>query len=218
MSFTGFPAEAFEFFEGLRADNTRTYFTAHKAVYEDAVRGPLIALGADLEREFGPVKLFRPHRDVRFSADKSPYKTHQGAFCESAAGVGFYVQIDADGVLTAAGFHSHSREQTARYRAAVDAEASGTALTRIVAKLSRSGFETGGDKVRTRPRGCPPDHPRLDLMRHESLTAHRFRPPEPSLATATGLNVVRTDWRHLRPLNDWVLDHVGPPDGVPDGP
>lgn len=210
MTFTGFPAEAFEFYEGLLADNSKTYWAANKTVYEDAVRGPLIALVADLEHEFGPAQMFRPHRDVRFSADKSPYKTHQGAFCQLAPGIGFYVQIDADGVMTAGGFHTHSPEQTARYRRAVDDETSGAALVGIVGKLGKAGFVLGGDRVRTRPRGCPPDHPRLDLMRHQSLTAHRRLTPQPRLASAKALDIVRTDWRHLRPLNDWVLDNVGP--------
>jgi uncharacterized protein (TIGR02453 family) len=210
MTFKGIPVEAFEFYEGLQADNSKAYWTQHKSLYEDAVRGPLIALVADLEHEFGPAQLFRPHRDVRFSADKSPYKTHQGAFCELASGIGFYVQLDADGLMTAAGFHTHSTEQTARYRRAVDDETAGTALVGIVTKLGKAGFTLGGDQVRTRPRGCPPDHPRLELMRHQSLTAHRRVAPHPRLASVKALDLVRTDWRHLRPLNDWVLDHVGP--------
>jgi uncharacterized protein (TIGR02453 family) len=209
MSFTGFPAEAFEFYEGLRADNSRTYWDSHKSLYEDAVRGPLIALLADLEHEFGAAKLFRPYRDVRFSADKSPYKTHQGAFCQVASGIGYYVQVDAEAVMTAGGFHAHSRDQTGRYRAAVDAEPTGAALVDIVTKLGKAGFALGGDQVRTRPRGCPVDHPRLDLMRHEALTAHRVYPAHPRLAGASALNLIRADWRHLRPLNDWVLDNVG---------
>jgi uncharacterized protein (TIGR02453 family) len=209
VSFTGFPAEAFEFYEGLRADNSRTYWDSHKAMYEEAVRGPLIALVADLEHEFGAAKVFRPYRDVRFSADKSPYKTHQGAFCQVASGIGYYVQVDAEGVMTAGGFHVHSPAQTTRYRAAVDAEPTGTALVGIVTKLEKAGFELGGDTVRTRPRGCPPDHPRLDLMRHQALTAHRGYPADTKLATASALNLIRTDWRHLRPLTDWVLDNVG---------
>lgn len=210
VSFSGFPAEAFEFYEGLCADNSRTYWEGHKSLYEDAVRGPLIALVADLEHEFGAAKVFRPYRDVRFSADKSPYKNHQGAFCQLATGIGYYVQVDAEGVMTAGGFHVHSPDQTRRYRAAVDAEPTGTALERIVTKLTSAGFDLGGDRLRTRPRGCPPDHPRLELMRHNALTARRVYPAEPRLATASALNLIRTDWRHLRPLTDWVLDNVGP--------
>lgn len=79
MSFDGWPEEALEFYEGLAADNSKAYWTAHKAVYEDAVLRPMTGLLEELAAEFGEAKIFRPYRDVRFSADKSPYKTHIGA-------------------------------------------------------------------------------------------------------------------------------------------
>jgi uncharacterized protein (TIGR02453 family) len=207
--FTGFPDEAFAFYEGLSADNSKTYWTEHKATYESAVRDPLRALVEKLGPTFGELKVFRPYRDVRFSADKSPYKTHQGAFCQRADGVGFYLQLDADGLLTAGGFYAHTREQTARYRAAVDTDSAGRELEKIMKTLGRYGFEQGGDRVRTRPRGCPPDHPRLALMRHESLTASHRLPATVELSTPAALDLVRSDWRRLRPLVDWVLTHVG---------
>src|ERR1051325_11884594 len=75
MAFRGWPAEALEFYEGLEADNSKTYWTAHKTVYDEKVHAPMLALLAELEPEFGAGKIFRPYRDVRFSADKSPYKT-----------------------------------------------------------------------------------------------------------------------------------------------
>jgi uncharacterized protein (TIGR02453 family) len=209
MAFIGFPDEAFAFYEGLTADNSKTYWTQHKSTYESAVRDPLRALVDELGPTFGELKVFRPYRDVRFSADKSPYKTHQGAFCEQTGGVGFYLQLDADGLLTAGGFYAHSRDQTARYRAAVDSDSAGRELEKIMKTLGRYGFEQGGDRVRTRPRGCPPDHPRLALMRHESLTAAHRLPATAELSTPAALDLVRTDWRRLRPLVDWVLTHVG---------
>lgn len=208
MTFTGFPAEAFDFYEGLAGDNSRTYWNAHKRAYDDCVRGPLIALAADLEKEFGEATVFRPNRDVRFSADKSPYKNHQGVFCGAGEGVGFYVQVDADGVLTSGGFHARGPRRTAGYRAAVDNAETGVGLEKILAKLTKAGFDVGGDKVRTRPRGCPPDHPRLELMRHEFLTAHRRYAPGVRLDSPQALDLVRQDWRALRPLNDWILDNV----------
>jgi uncharacterized protein (DUF2461 family) len=81
VAFGGFPAEAFDFFEGLEADNSRTYWQANKALYDSCVKGPMEALLAEVAGEFGPGRIFRPHRDVRFSADKSPYKTNIGAVC-----------------------------------------------------------------------------------------------------------------------------------------
>jgi len=209
-TFAGFPAEAFSFYEGLEADNSKTYWTAHKDVYDRCVRGPLTALADELAPGVkSEPKIFRPYRDVRFSADKSPYKTHQGVFCEVASGVGYYMHVDAAGLYTAGGFHSHSREQTARYRAAVDADDTGAALERIIRTLARQGFSPGGDRVKTRPRGCPADHPRLELMRHESLVAGRQHLAGPELEGRAALDLVRTDWRRLRPLVEWIEANVG---------
>ena len=69
VTFRGWPSEALEFYEGLTADNSKTYWTAHKAVYESQVLAPMEALLVELEAEFGAGKIFRPYRDVRFSAD-----------------------------------------------------------------------------------------------------------------------------------------------------
>ena len=73
MSFAGFPDEGLVFYEGLEADNSRTYWLEHRDRYESAVRAPLLALVEELAPEFGTPKVFRPYRDVRFSKDKTPY-------------------------------------------------------------------------------------------------------------------------------------------------
>lgn len=207
-AFTGFPDEAFVFYEGLAADNSKTYWTAHKDVYESCVRGPMQALVDELAPTYGDAKIFRPYRDVRFSADKSPYKDHQGAYFAVAGEIGYYVQVDADGLFTAGGFYGHTREQTARYRAAVDDDRTGARLVSIVARLGRQGFTIEGERVRTRPRGCPPDHPRLELMRHASLYASRRHEPGPRVESAEALDIVRDDWRALAPLVEWLATHI----------
>jgi uncharacterized protein (TIGR02453 family) len=204
MSFTGFSDEAFEFYEGLSVDNTKAYWTAHKATYEQHVRAPMLELFDELEPEFGPVKLFRPYRDVRFSKDKSPYKTHQGGL----AG-GFYFQIDADGLRAAGGMYAPGPEQLQSYRAAVDADASGKALEAIVDQLRAGGYEIAGDRLKTRPRGVSADHPRLDLLRHRSLYAHHGWPPDPWVQTPDVIGRVRAAWRDLRPLVEWGHEHIG---------
>ena len=101
MSFTGFPDEGLVFYEGLEADNSKTFWTAHKAEYDAFVRAPMLALLEGLGGEFGTAKMFRPYRDVRFSHDKTPYKTHQGAVVTpDGRGTGsWYVQVSSDGLL-----------------------------------------------------------------------------------------------------------------------
>ncbi|KOS57047.1 MULTISPECIES: DUF2461 domain-containing protein [Rhodococcus] len=202
--FTGFPVAALDFYEDLEADNSKPFWAAHKAVYDDCVRGPMLALLAELEPEFGAGKAFRPHRDVRFSADKSPYKTHQGGFVQTGPGVGFYVQIDAAGLRVAGGFYRGSSAQVAAFRAAVDDTRRGPRLEPLVRRLHRAGYEIGGERLKTRPRGVAEDHPRLDLLRHKSLTAARTHPSPEWIDTPRTLDEVRTAWRDVRPLVEWL--------------
>jgi uncharacterized protein (DUF2461 family) len=72
VRFTGFPREALAFFAGLEADNSKAYWQANTATYDEAVRGPMEALLAEVAAEFGRGSVFRPYRDTRFSHDESP--------------------------------------------------------------------------------------------------------------------------------------------------
>ncbi|WP_327589271.1 DUF2461 domain-containing protein [Nonomuraea sp. NBC_00507] len=208
MGFTGFPDEAFIFYEGLEADNSKTYFTRHKQLYEEAVRAPMVALTDELAAEFGPAQLFRPYRDVRFSKDKSPYKTHQGAFVDLMPGIGLYVEISASGLFTAGGFYTQAADQVARYRAAVDEDLSGKPLTAITDALAAAGYEVGGERLKTKPRGFTEDHPRIDLLRHKSLYAGMRFEPEPWVHTAEARARVEQTWRAFGPLVEWLCTHV----------
>jgi uncharacterized protein (TIGR02453 family) len=208
MGFTGIPDDAFVFYEGLEADNSKTYFTRHKHLYEEAVRAPMLALTEELAAEFGQAQLFRPYRDVRFAKDKSPYKTHQGAFVERMPGIGLYVEVSAAGLYTAGGVYSQAADQVARYRAAVDEDLSGKPLEAIVAALRAAGHEVSGDRLKTRPRGVPDDHPRLDLLRHRSLHAGSRFEPESWVHTPEVADRVRDSWRDYAPLIEWLCAHV----------
>src|ERR1700746_2806662 len=115
MAFRGWPVEAVEFYEGLEADNSRTYWQEHKALYERAVKGPMEELLAELAGQFGEGKIFRPYRDVRFSADKAPYKTHMAATLSS----GGYVQLSSAGLGAGSGMYMMAPDQLDAYRRAV---------------------------------------------------------------------------------------------------
>jgi uncharacterized protein (TIGR02453 family) len=196
-----FGDEAFEFYEGLRADNSKTYWTAHKQIYDDFVRAPMQQLLDDLAARFdGEPKVFRPYRDVRFSADKSPYKTAQGGVVLVAPEIGYWVQVDAEGVAVGGGFFSRDRERVARYRAAVDLDAAGGALEKVLGKLAKAGFAKGEPSLRTRPRGVSADHPRLELMRHEHVTVSRHVEPGENIDADS----VAADWKRVKPLVEWV--------------
>ncbi|WP_370186820.1 DUF2461 domain-containing protein [Aeromicrobium sp.] len=208
MTFAGFPVAALDFYDDLEVDNTKTFWEEHRHVYDEAVRAPMVALTAALEDEFGPAKIFRPYRDVRFAKDKTPYKTHQGAFVAVAPSTGYYVQVGAPGVRTGVGFYQAPPARLASFREAVDHETFGVGLQRILGRLERQGWTVGGDAVKTAPRGWSADHPRIDLLRHRSLTLGRDHGFEPYVHTAELLERVRADWRAGKPFLDWVLTHV----------
>ena len=208
-AFSGFPPGALAFYEGLEADNTRDHWHEHRSTYESEVREPMLALLDALEDEFGEARLFRPNRDVRFSADKSPYKTHQGALVGVGTSLGYYVQLSADGLRAGGGFRVTSPAQTARFRAAVDAPSTGLELERLLAALVGKGFEIVGDAVETTPRGYAADHPRIETLRHKELMVVRDFGAPAWLHTRRALTQVRDAWRAVRPLTEWLGATVG---------
>ena len=168
----------------------------------------MTALCAALEPEFGKAKIFRPYRDVRFAKDKTPYKTHQGAYVGVGPATGWYVEISPRGLRTGAGFYEASGTRLAAFREAVAHDTFGPELERLVAELERAGFEVGGDTLKTQPRGFDADHPRIALLRHKALTLGRQHGFEPVIHTPEALDLVREDWRTLRPFVEWVQRHV----------
>lgn len=206
--FTGFNVAALDFYEDLEADNSKTFWDAHKSVYDEHVRNPVVALLAGLEEEFGAAKVFRPYRDVRFSKDKTPYKTQQGAFVAKGISTGWYLQLDPSGFRTGAGFYRAEADALARYRRAVVDERYGKALQKILAKLTKAGWVVGGATLKTTPRGFDADQPRIELLRHKSLTVGKSYGFEPIIHTAKLADAVRADWHQTRPLVEWVAEHA----------
>ncbi|HET8962001.1 DUF2461 domain-containing protein [Nocardioides sp.] len=206
-AFTGFPVAALDFYDDLEVDNTRSFWEKHKPVYDESVRQPMTALCDSLAPEFGDGKVFRPYRDVRFAKDKTPYKTHQGAFVAAGPATGWYVEISARGLRVGAGFYEASGERLARIRAAMADDRSGPKLQRVLRKLEKDGFEISGDRLKTSPRGYDADHPRIELLRHKQLLAGRSFGFE-GLDSPDVLDRVRADWRALRPLVEWVARHA----------
>jgi uncharacterized protein (TIGR02453 family) len=206
MSFQGWPEVALDFFEGLEQDNSKAYWTAHKAIYSESVLGPMAELTEDLSPEFGAVKIFRPYRDIRFSADKSPYRTDIGATVGSA-----YIRLSAAGLAAGNGLYHLEPDQLTRYRDAVVDDASGADLGDVVAALSGQDVTLiAHDDLKSAPRGYPADHPRIDLLRRKGLAAYREWPVEPWLGTPAAMDHVREFLVATKPLTDWLDGHVGP--------
>ncbi|MGN0063977.1 MAG: DUF2461 domain-containing protein, partial [Nocardioides sp.] len=201
-----FPVAALDFYDDLEVDNSKAFWEAHKEVYAEAVKAPMQALAAELESEFGAMKIFRPYRDVRFAKDKTPYKTHQGAFVAAGPATGWYFELSAKGTRVGAGFYEATGGRLAAVREAIDNDLSGKRLEKLVAAYESDGWEIGGDTLKTAPRGYDKDHPRIELLRHKQLFVGR---PYGWEADAIGpglLDRVRDDWRELRPLVQWLAD------------
>jgi uncharacterized protein (TIGR02453 family) len=208
VEFTGFPVTALDFYDDLEVDNTKSFWEANKAVYTEQVKAPMVALTDALAQEFGDAKVFRPYRDVRFAKDKTPYKTHQGAFVGVAPATGWYVEVAAAGVRIGGGTYHAGGPDLALIREGMAAEKSGEVLERILRDLDRGGFEITGEQLKTTPRGYDKDHPRIELLRHKTLLGMRSYGFEPFVHTPELLDRVRDDWRRLRPLVNWMAEQL----------
>jgi len=210
MAFAGFPVAALDFYDDLEMDNSKTFWLEHKDIYDHAVRAPIVELTAELEPEFGPAKVFRPYRDVRFAKDKTPYKTSQGAVAGDGRGGGsLYFHLGAAGLFVAGCYWRMASDQIARYRRAVADDITGPDLERRLAELRAAKLEIGGDELTRVPSGFAKDHPRADLLRRKSLTASREYGTPAWLHTARARTEIAKAWRAMAPLNEWLADHVG---------
>lgn len=210
MAFAGWPDEAIEFYEGLEADNSKVYWVEHKAVYDRSVRAPMEQLLAELAAEFGAGKIFRPFRDVRFSADKAPYKTNCAARIGGSDSTAGYVSFDAEGLTVGSGLFMPDAAALQRYRAAVDDDNTGGELVDIAAQLRKAGYETTArDALKSAPKGFPKDHPRIELLRYKGIAMMKSWPAEAWLGTAEAKKRVVTALRDAGPLNEWLARNVG---------
>jgi uncharacterized protein (TIGR02453 family) len=205
MTFHGWPEEALDFYDGLEADNTKTYWLAHKQTYETCVLQPMTELLDELGPEYGEGKVFRPYRDLRFSKDKTPYKTAIGA----VVGDG-YIQLSARGLAVGSGMWEMAPDQLERYRQAVADDLSGPGLEELVGAIRAQQIDVHGHGVlRSAPRGYAADHPRIDLLRCKGLVAWQQWPVEEWLGTAAAKKRITDFLAATAPLTTWLDKHVG---------
>jgi uncharacterized protein (TIGR02453 family) len=207
MAFAGWPAEAFTFYEGLSEDNSKAYWTAHRATFETAVQAPLEELVDELEPVLGPAWIMRPYRDIRFSKDKSVYRTWLGARIGDAM-----VGVSAAGLGVGGGMRHLAPDQLERYREAVADDGSGEELRTAIATVAAAGFDVHGtDPLRTAPRGYPADHARIDLLRNKGLIAwKRWPASERWIGTPAAKARITAAIEESAPLRAWLRERVGP--------
>jgi uncharacterized protein (TIGR02453 family) len=211
--FQGFALEVQTWFEGLEADNSKEYFTARRDFFDESIRGQMEALLSELSNTFGgEVKMFRQNRDIRFSPDKSPYKTNTYGilFGTDAAREGLYASISAHGLVAGSGYHMMARDQLDRYRDGVVDDRHGTELAKLLAKAQNAGLELWGESLATAPRGYAKDHERIELLRRKSLTLGARLGFGSGIGRTDALRFVTKTWRAAAPVTGWLDEHVGP--------
>ncbi len=160
-AFTGFGPNALPFFKALAFHQDREWFQANRALYDTDVVAPMQALIADLTARFAEAglplqgsdrSLFRIHRDVRFSKDKQPYKTHAGAVMTRTGGKNdpglLYLHIDPTGCFAAAGFHQLEPAALNTFRTHISRHQA--EWTKLEKTLAKSGLELETDNQTSR--------------------------------------------------------------------
>jgi uncharacterized protein (TIGR02453 family) len=207
-AFRGFPPEALEFLRELEADNDRDWFKANRARYDDHLVAPARALAEDLSH-LGRPHLFRPWNDTRFHPGP-PVKEHIGMTVGYEGAGGYYVELSLDGLLIGAGLHHPAPDQLDRLRRAIDGPRTAASLSRAIARATAAGMTlTEPDLVRG-PRGYPPDHPRMDLLRRKRMTVFRRHELRAWLHRPEAGARIRDALDASTPLVRWLREHVGP--------
>lgn len=210
MSFDGFHPDAPAFYAELRASNTKTWWQQNRARYDEHVRAPFEALAEQLAPEFGAVKIFRPYRDVRFSADKTPYKLHIGMVTRAPAV--HYLQLSDEGMFIAGGMYDVSSAVLRRFRAIVDDNRLVGDLEATLDEVADDGFSVMSEgALKTAPRGFSADHPHIDLLRLKRLAVGRREPLADWMWTPDAFEIISGRWRTVSIWCDWMRENLAEP-------
>lgn len=217
MSFSGFPPQAFDWFESIIENNNKEWFEGNRTTYDDAIKAPMQALFEEAQARYGgTIKLARPHRDVRFSPNKMPYKQNLFAVLHSRPGLkggemtsaGLYASVDAFGLYGGTGYYEMSGDQLKRFRAALDDRRKANTLREAVDQASMT-LDVRGRSLKTAPKGYARDHPHIDLLRLKEIVAGRQFDREEAQSTNLR-DQLFTAWDAAEKLIDWLDTHVGP--------
>ena len=225
--FRGFPDARGDFFLALALQNDRDWFNAHRAEYEQGWAAPMASLmdevhaglsGAYGRRELGAPKVFRIHRDLRFSKDKTPYKTHVAGWIPLSTGgkaspgatpAAIYFHVGVDERFTGSGCWTLEPDALKRFRAALLDPRRGAELVRRLAALTARGFSASSAETLTRvPAGVDPAHPRAALLRMKGLVVGPGDVPKRLVTRPVLAGWLVEQARAAAPVVNWLADHV----------
>ena len=202
-AFTGFDKDAIAFLHELTIEMNKEWFEANKERYQRVWVEPLTALlehvRSRVAKIYAPVKLtphvFRIYRDVRFSKDKTPYKTHVAAVLRTGYGSAMYFHVETEEEWVGAGTYFFEGPQVGKWRKLVAADRTGKEVEKIVGALRKKGYTVGGHEDYKRvPKPYKDDHPRAEFLKMRGLTAQFPAIPKGML--------------HRAELGDWLVGHT----------
>jgi uncharacterized protein (TIGR02453 family) len=222
--FSGFPPETTEFLRRLSENNSKAWFDEYRADYDsywvEPAKAFVIAAGATLQ-EIAPVEaqprvngsIFRVNRDIRFSADKRPYKGHLDFwFWEGdrrSAVSGFYLRITADAVAVGCGAHRFDKDRLDSYRAAVADPTAAKSLLGAVSAIEKAKYGVKGEHYKTLPRGFDADDEfTARMLRHNALWVGDDEPAPKVFGSSRFVSWAMTRWSKMEPLHRWLVDTV----------
>lgn len=221
--FSGFPKQTLTFLRGVAKNNEKAWFDDHREDYErywvEPAKGFVVAAGEALSKIAPGIRaepkingsIFRINRDVRFSADKRPYKDHLDFwFWEGErkhAVSGFFMRITPKTLGIGVGAHGFDKDRLASYRKAVVDPSAGPTLAKAVASMERKGYAVKGEHYKTLPRGFESDDAgQQRLLRYSALWIGEDQKPPKELHTPAIVKVVTGEWRRMAPLHRWLVD------------
>jgi len=225
-----FTPKTLTFLRGLKRNNRRDWFEAHRAEYESLVKAPMLELIEQMDvrlARFAPEivgerrSMFRIYRDVRFSKDKSPYKTHASCWLfhrdgsravgreAAGGGAGFYFQIAPGDSFLGGGIWMPPREALGRIRDAIAENARPFAKAVAAPAVTRRfGGLTDESRLTRVPRGYPPDHPAAKWLRFQSFTLGRMLTDRDAVSPRLPA-LLEADFRRMLPLVRWLNGVLG---------
>lgn len=224
--YKGLPRETIDFLSDLRENNSKMWFDEHRDNYEQYFLEParefVLELGAALRKIAPRIKaipnvnksIFKIHRDVRFSKDKTPFKTHMGVWLwegerKRMECTGFYFHLEPDHFFLGTGMYVIPKELLDRYRKAVAVKTKADTLKEIYDTLEKSGtYKTGEKTLKKVPRGYDKENNHYDLLLYTGVIASCEAPVSDLLFSQDIIDFCLKAYTDMLPLHNWLLENM----------
>lgn len=222
--FNGFQKETINFFRELKKNNSKSWFEANRHIYDKNVLQPaqafIVDMGKRLEKIIPDIvaipkvdqSIFRIYRDIRFSPNKIPYKTHLGIFFWEGSrkkldNPGFYLQIDNKNLLIGVGMYEFSKPFLDEYRKSVVHPKYGKELVHIIDRVTKNPENIlGGKFFKKTPRGYDADHPYAELLLHKGMGFHFESPLPKEIFSSSFIDYVYIKFEEFSPIHFWLRE------------